>query len=177
MKIFILVLLLSMGLNILWAQISNPVNVSIELGGMGQMISISNSAVDLAFNTASDYENGVHSGTATHDHLTVGSSSGFQVVVSATGDLSNGSYTIPLNSITVTPSDGSQISGIIAEYIPTIGGLSTTDKTIIKSVHGAPTAKFNIDYFARDEVSYLSAVNNPGQSPYSTTVTYGILPY
>ena len=71
MKVFFLVLLQLAALNFLTAQISNPVDVTIELGGAGQMITVNSTSVNLEFQTAADYTDGVHSGAATNDHLPV----------------------------------------------------------------------------------------------------------
>ena len=177
MKVFFLVLLQLAALNFLTAQISNPVDVTIELGGAGQMITVNSTSVNLEFQTAADYTDGVHSGAATNDHLTVGSTSGFQVVVKGAGDLSDGMHSIPLNSIVITPSNGSEVTGITPAYLPTTNGLTTVDQAIITSSSGVPSAKFDVDYFAHNNDAYLNAVGSYGAATYSTTVTYAILPF
>jgi len=177
MKMFVLILSQILTFNILTAQISNPVNVTIELSGAGQTISVNNSTVDLVFNAATDYTDGVHSGDATKDHITIGSTSGFQVVVKGAGDLSSGSNTLPLSSIVITPSNGSVVSGIAPVYTATAEGLTTADQTIITSTDGTAAAKFNVDYFAKDNEAYMSAVASHGTATYSTTITYAIMAY
>lgn len=176
-KLFILLFLQNVCMGLLMAQISNPVNITIELSGAGQFISVDNSTVNLVFSTVDDYTHGVHSGDATKDHLTIGSTSGFQVVVKGTGDLSNGDHIIALNCIHIIPTDGSDILGLTPNYFSTSNGLSTTDQTIITSTSGAASAKFDIDYFAKDNSSLLELASEYGSSIYSTTIIYSILPY
>ena len=176
-KLFILLILQNVCMGLLMAQISNPVNITVELSGAGQSISVNNSTVDLVFSTVADYTNGVHSGDATKDHLIVGSTSGFQVVVRGTGDLSNGNHVIALNSIHIIPTDGSDILGLSPNYSPTSNGLSTTDQTIITSTSGVVSAKFDIDYFAKDNSSFLELANENGSATYSTSIIYSILPF
>lgn len=154
------------------AQTSNPVNVTIQLAGTGPSITVNNSLVDLNFSTTDNYVNGVHSGSVTNDHITVSSNTGFQVNVKGSGDLVNGSNSIPLGTITITPSDGSQTISPAPAYTATSGGLSTSSQTIITSASGTTSAKFNIDYYARGGSDY---VGKPAGT-YSATITYSIVP-
>lgn len=171
LRIILLGLLLISG-RYVSGQISSPVNVTIELAGAGPSITVNNPTVTLDFSTAGNYISGVHSGSATNDHITVSSTSGFQVNVKGSGDLVNGSSSIPLSSIIVTPSNGSQTIMPAPAYTATTGGLSTSDQTIISSTASTTSAKFDIDYYAQGGSNYIGKT----AGTYSATITYSIVP-
>lgn len=146
--------------------------LTVILPGAGPSITVNNPTVNLNFSTAADYTGGVHSGAATNDHITVSSNTGFSVNVKGSGNLVNGSNSIPLGTIVVTPSNGSQTISPSPTYTATSGGLSTSNQTIITSATSTTSAKFNIDYYASGGSDYVGVP----AGTYSATVTYSIVP-
>ena len=151
------------------AQTSAQVNLSVVLSNV-QSITASTNAVSLNFATASDYQNGVSQTIA--DHLSVFSNGVFTVSVSASGDLTGTttpSNTIPVSTISLTPSTGSSINPTASPtYTPV--NLSTSSQTLIHNTSGVLIGKFNIKYSANDSNGdYLK----PGDT-YTTTITYTI---
>lgn len=151
------------------AQTSAQVNLSVVLTNV-QSISASTNAVSLNFATASDYQNGVSQ--TINDHLNVFSNGVFTVSVSASGDLTGTttpSNTIPVSTISLTPSTGTSINPTASPTYSTVS-LSTTSQTLIHNTRGVLVGKFNIKYSANDtNGDYLK----PGDT-YTTTITYTI---
>lgn len=129
--------------------------------------------VNLEYVTKDDYANGVASVNA--DHLTVYSTGGFQVKVKAAdATMTNGTKSILVNTIKLTPSAGSAKQDA-ATYVPAFN-LSNVDTTLMSSTTGGVNKKINIEYKGAGADAYI---NNyiAGQNPtvYTTTLTYTII--
>jgi len=153
------------GIHWAYAQTSDQVTLNIELVAI-QSISVTQETVTLTFDDATDYQDGVSENQP--GHLTVSSTCGFQVKVSASGDLSYGSESIPLNTITVEPS-GTAGEG---ETFTTDQTLTTTPTQIISSTSGTTSKNYDVNYESIGGDDYLNIP--PGT--YTTTVTYTIAP-
>ena len=159
------------GIQVTTAQQSDHVTLNVTLAQV-QSISVNSGqkTVTLAFETASDYQNGVSSPQT--DHLNVSSTTSFQVNVKAEGDLSNGTENIPVNTITITPT----VTSGYADAEPggeTLTGtsLSTSDQGIITSAtNGTVETHYDVEYKASGGDDYI---NKPAGT-YATTVTYTI---
>lgn len=138
--------------------------------------------VDLVYNTADDYKNGVS--VTKNNHLSVYSTGGFQIKVKSAGsELTRSSQggnaqgsdpgNIQANSIKIAAKAGSDaIQG--AAY--TDQSLSATEATIITSTTGGVNKNFDITYQGAGADAYLNNYR-AGQNPtvYTTTVTYTII--
>lgn len=151
------------------AQTSAQVNLSVVLSNV-QSLTASVNAVSLNFASASDYQNGVSQTII--DHLSVFSNGLFTVSVSASGDLkgtTTPTNTIPVSTISLTPSTGSSINPTSSPVYSTVS-LSTSSQTLIHNTKGVLIGKFTIKYSANDSNgNYLL----PGDT-YTTTITYTI---
>ncbi len=149
-------------------QLNDDVTLNVTLVAV-QNISVNSgqTTVTITFNESSDYLNGVSSPQLAH--LEVSSTDDFVVKVSTASDLSDGSNTIPVNTITVTPV---YASGTDPGATATAVALSTTATTILSSTNGTTKALYDVTYDASGGSDY---VNKPAGT-YSTMVTYTISP-
>lgn len=137
----------------------------------------SQKVTDLLYATPEDYENGVS--VTQDDHLTIFSSGGFQVSVTADDadfTRSGGSETIPLSEVIIRAADGSY-SGPRARYTET--ALSTTPVPIIEAEDGGRDLKYNITYdnrIAGSSQKYIDKyVKSDGvETVFSANITYTI---
>lgn len=140
-------------------------------------VQTSQKITDLLYATVEDYEKGV---SVTHDdHLTVFSSGGFQVSVTA-GDTdfrrSGSNETIPLNEVIIRAAEGSY-SGVRTRYKEV--ALSADLAPIIESEDGGRDLKYNITYdnkIAGSAQHYIGKyVKSYGtETVYSANITYTI---
>jgi hypothetical protein len=159
---------------IVHSQITASAPISVILG-TGETLTLNTSNINLDFNSMSAYLNGVHSGNdVTRNHVSVFCNVPFTISVKASGDLTNGSLTIPVNTITLTSSNGTQTMGFEPTYFPIT--LSTSYQTIITSTVATGSANFNIDYFAAGGSSYMNKTSTGNNETYSTTLTYTLTP-
>jgi len=154
-------------------QTSDNVTLNVTLEQV-QSISVNTNqkTVNLVFQSASDYQDGVSSTQV--DHLNVSSTTSFQVKVTALGDLSNSTSgdAIPVSTITVTPTVSSGYSGPAEETL-TGTSLSTSDQGIINSgTNGTVETHYDVEYKASGGENYI----NKSVGTYTTTVTYTISP-
>jgi len=137
--------------------------------------------VSLIFNNASDYTNGVSSNQASHLEIT--STGGFVVKVKSSGpSLINGSNSIPVNTISLTPTvTASQNSNLVGATASTGGvvirtvsttTLSATDAQFINSPTGGTKIFYDVKYTSSGGPNYI---NKPAGT-YTTTITYSIEP-
>lgn len=151
-------------------QPSDDVTLQVTLVAV-QNISVNagQTTVTLTFEEAGDYLNGVTSSQP--NHLEVSSTGLFQVAVKASDiNLVNGSNTIPVNTITVTPGYGT--GGTDPGAIPAAVSLTGNDQIILDSNDGTAQAFYNVTYDASGGADYI---NKPA-GIYTTTVTYTISP-
>jgi hypothetical protein len=126
-------------------------------------------SVQLSFNNATDYQNGVNSSQVAH--LEVTSTGGYQVTVKASGpSLQNGTNVIPVNTITLTPtlSAGYTDAGLAFQTIT----LSATQQEMITTPNGSPKMVFDVKYTASGGQPYI---DKPAGT-YVTTITFSIEP-
>ncbi len=162
-----------------FAQNSESVTLNVKLNPIQTLVVNTNQKiVNLEYSSKSDYANGVTN--TNENHLTVYSTGGFQVKVKTSGatlgNIVEGTTTggtINANSITVTPSPG---SNAIAGTAYAAKSLSGEDQTIVSSKVGGVDAKISVAYKGAGAETYL---NNyvAGQNPtvYTTQVTYTII--
>lgn len=178
--IAILILLMSMMLSVDASAQSHPDAVTVNIRFLPvQTIAVqpSQKTTDLVYATPEDYANGV---SVTHDdHLTVFSSGGFQVSVTAGDDhftRVEGSEVISLADVIIRPGDGSN-SGLHTLY--TEAALSVTPAPIIESEDGGRDLKYNVTYDNRIAGSANKYINkyvkaDGVETVYHANVTYTI---
>jgi hypothetical protein len=164
-----------------WAQIGSAqsqVNIIIS---QVHTIQVSQPSVSIDMSDISHYISGSSSGQQT-DHVKVVSSSAYQVTVkSATQyfSLNGGATTLPVNTIAVNTTTGSDLTGTNAQ--PPAGlvvtpqvQLSTTAATIVNSPEGEWGRGYNVNYSIPQAMTpnYMNRDNGT----YTTTVTYTLVP-
>src|SRR5690606_12602012 len=96
--------------------------------------------------------------------------------VIASSDLTSGSETIPVNTITVTPTLGSYLgAGSEGSVSPTLTAQSlstSTENTIISCNTGESLRGYNIEYSIPSDSA--SEYLNHSAGTYTTTVTYSL---
>lgn len=153
-------------------QTSGNVTLNVNLHSIQSLtINPSQEIVDLDYYTKADYLNGVSS--LQQDHLEVYSTGGFKIQVTSS-DLVNPNETIPVSTITLVASDGSDAL-IGVDYSPTI--LSSSPTTIVSSNLGGADKTFNVEYQGGGSNQYLNKYHS-GEEPttYTTIITYTISP-
>lgn len=137
------------------------------------LVNPSQADVNLEYITKEDYINGVMSEQP--DHLTIYSTSGFQVKVNSNENLVGTTKTISANTIAISPSAGSKpINNNNVVY--TEKQLSTAEQPIIISTKGGVDRSFNINYKGAGSnmyIDYYDASDTP--SVYSCNVIYTIV--
>jgi len=148
-------------------QLSDDVTLNVTLVAVQNIsVNATQTTVTLTFEEAGDYLNGVSSSQP--NHLEVASTDDFVVKVStSTDNLVNGTNTIPVSTITVTPA---YASGTDPEATESAQTLSIGAKTILTSTTGTTQAFYNVTYDASGGTDYI---NKPAGT-YTTTVTYTI---
>lgn len=140
--------------------------------------------VSLIFANAADYNNGVSSNQV--GHLEVTSTGGYAIKVKSSGPtLVNGANAIPVNTITLTPTTGTQAApsgNVVGISIPGANNvqkasllsaiLNPTAVDFISSPTGATKLYYDVKYQASGGTSYI----NKAAGTYSTTITYSIEP-
>ncbi|MES2826519.1 MAG: hypothetical protein V4687_00115 [Bacteroidota bacterium] len=124
--------------------------------------------VTLPFTSAADYNAGVT--LAQPDHITATSTGQFFIRVKADGPLTRvGGGTIPLNTISLTPTAGTVAIPTAPTFTP-ITQLSTTDQELVRSTGGCVGSKINVSYRASGGAPYLDKV----AGTYTALITYTI---
>jgi hypothetical protein len=140
--------------------------------------------VSLVFANSADYNNGVSSDQVAH--LEVTSTGGYAIKVKSSGPtLVNGANSIPVNTITLTPTVGTQkasvgagVTAIIPQSSNTQMGsllaaiLNPTAVNFITSPTGVTKQFYDVKYNASGGTSYI----NKAAGTYTTTITYSIEP-
>ncbi|MHB1922364.1 MAG: hypothetical protein ACYCOO_09020 [Chitinophagaceae bacterium] len=168
-KGFLLFILLGFVCQNVSAQSTATSTLNVVLTAVQSVTVANNSTINLAYNTASAYQNGVSSGALT-GHVAVFSTNLFTVTVSASGPLTNGSYTIPINTITLVATAGTDNPTTVSTVTNVV--LSTTPQTLIHNTTGELTAPFAINYESSGGLSYI----NVPSGTYTATITYTISP-
>lgn len=125
--------------------------------------------ITLHYATKADYNTGVTS--LQSDHLTIYSTSGFQVKVNTNERTANG---IPLSTISIIPSSGSNpIEQSHVEYQEK--SLSNEEQPIITSTTGGVNKNFNISYKGSGANMYIDYSSSATTETYSYDVVYTIV--
>lgn len=133
-------------------------------------INDSQKEVGISLTTVSDYTNG--KATKEQEHIEVMSNTKYQVTVSASGDLKDkNNVSIPINTVTLTPSFGAIGTTANNGVTLTPVSLSLSDNTFVSSTQGDTKRSFDVEYRVSGGEAYI---NKPVGS-YSTLVTYTIL--
>lgn len=129
--------------------------------------------INLEYSTREDYMGGVVSEQP--DHLTIYSTSGFQVKVNSNENLLNDTKSIPSNTVSIAASSGSKpIHQSSVTYIEK--QLSTSEQPIIISSKGGIDRSFNINYKGAGADMYIDYYNAPDlTTTYSCNVIYTIV--
>lgn len=153
------------------AQTGNTATLTITLQAV-QTIAVNdvNKAVAITYGSAANYNTGVNSGVLA-DHLQMFSNDKFAVYAAASGALTNGSSTIPINTVTLVASAGTtNTQSATITYSPVV--LSTTATKLISSGSGT-SATFSVNYETSGGASYFNGLTT---GTYTATITYTILP-
>jgi hypothetical protein len=152
------------------AQASANANLNVVLSDIRSIkVNPAQSTVSLNFATSTDYLNGVFANEVAHLEIT--STGGFQIKVkAATASLVNGTSTIPVSTILLTPtlSAGSTDEGVSFTPVP----LSATQQTLINTPNGSSMIFFDMKYQASGGQDYINKL----AGTYVTTVTFSIEP-
>jgi len=133
------------------------------------MVNASQKEVNLEYNTREDYRNGVVS--EQQDHLTIYSTGGFQVKVSAvTAAIDNG----VLDNIIIMPSSGSKPLNQ-SHVVYTDKNISELEQPIISATKGAVDKNVNISYKGAGNDALMGFAKNNTSTNQSYTVVYTIV--
>lgn len=164
------------------AQTTTNTTLNVVLNDVRSIkVNPSQTNVSLIFNNADDYTNGVFSNQASHLEIT--STGGYIVKVKSSGpNLTNGVNTIPVNTISLTPTVSSSQSantigatgstGAVVVKIVSTTTLSSTDAQFINSPTGSTKIFYDVKYASTGGPNYI---NKPAGT-YTTTITYSIEP-
>ncbi|TDS65302.1 hypothetical protein [Myroides indicus] len=152
---------------ILKASAQNSVTLNINLHPIQTLvINPSQDEVTLNYTTKEHYKSGVTSEQA--DHLTIYSTSGFQIRVISNEPLGK---KLPSNSIAIIPSSGSKpITQSSIVYLKK--NLSDQEEPIITSTTGGIDRNFNISYKGAGANMYIDYSD---ASDTATTYTYNVM--
>ena len=159
------VVVTAFGINEASAQATGNTTLTVQLDQV-RSITVADATVNITFNSAADYING--KSTTKNNHLVVTSTADYEVKVKSGGDLINGSNSIPIGTISLTPTAGS--TGTAPDNLLPITNLSNTDQTIASSATGTVQTSINVQYAASGGTNY---VNVPSGN-YTATITYSI---
>lgn len=133
------------------------------------LINTSQKQVDLEYNTREDYRKGVVS--EQQDHLTIYSTGGFQVKVSAvTSTVGKG----VLDNVSIMPSSGSKPLSR-SHVIYTGKNISETEQRIISATKGAIDKNVNISYKGAGNDALVGFTKDTSPVNQSYTVVYTIV--
>ncbi|MUV03635.1 hypothetical protein GN157_07920 [Flavobacterium rakeshii] len=168
------VAIIALSANSLFAQDTAETTLNVNLASSFE-ITVANASVDIDMNTPEHFQSGNTSGQKA-DHVQISATGEYEVKVIAFSDLTSGSETIPVNTITVTPTLGSYLgAGSEGSVSPTLTAQSlsnSTENTIISCETGESLRGYNIEYSIPSESA--SEYLNHSAGTYTTTVTYSL---
>lgn len=126
--------------------------------------------VNLTLSTVADYQDGVNVDQA--DHLTVVSTSGFNITAQASGDLTKTSElnTIPVSTVSLTATAGSTSpDGTMGSPVFLS---ATAPVTLVTGASSNLDAKYDMNFTVSGGTEYL----NQPTGTYTTTITYTLVP-
>lgn len=153
-----------------YAQASDNATLNVVLADVRSIkLNPAQTTVQLNFNNANDYQNGVVLNQ--NAHLEVTSTGGFQVKVKSSGaSLQNGINTIPVSTITMIPSLSSGYVDMGASFQTVT--LSPTQQQMITTPNGSSKIVFDVRYQASGGQPFI---DKPAGT-YVTTITFSIEP-
>jgi hypothetical protein len=156
--------------NGLFAQASDNATLNVVLADVRSIkLNPAQTTVQLNFNNANDYQNGV--ALNQQAHLEVTATGGFQVKVKSSGtNLQNGINTIPVSTISLVPSLSSGYSDMGVSFQTVT--LSPTQQQMITTPNGSSKIVFDVRYNASGGQPYI----DKRAGTYVTTITFCIEP-
>ncbi|NCD72145.1 hypothetical protein [Mucilaginibacter agri] len=155
------------------AQVTGTTNVHVKLVDV-LALSVNNSDVNINFNNAADYQNGVSVPMA--GHLTVTSNQPYTLNIKAAGNLAGtGANTDVLDPSILTialPTTGNNTA--LGATPTTVGGLATTNAALITNASPGLLKLVDVNYSVPSSISTTSAILGKKADTYTTTVTYTI---
>lgn len=151
-------------------QAQNSVTLNVKLYPIQTLlVNSSQNNVDLEYVNREDYKNGVTS--EQQDHLTIYSTGGFQVKVSAVAITAD---TAAAEKISVIPSSGSKPLNS-AHVIYTGKNLTAVEQPIISATKGAIDKNVNISYKGAGADAFVGYTQNNKTANIGYTVVYTIV--
>ena len=174
-------LLLSMLAGVLTAQaqVSDNATVNVRLYPIQTIVvNPDNKVVNLDYQTTTDYQDGVN--VDKKDHLKIYSTGGFEVSVSAAGELTSSDATknISAADIKITASAGTvnPLTSTTSNTYKSIN-LSNTNQLLVDNATGGVNKTVSVNYAAAGADAYVDKfINGENPTVYTTTVTYTISP-
>jgi len=155
------------------AQVTGTTSVHVKLVDV-LALTVNNSDVNLDFNVATDYQNGVTA--AKSGHLSVTSNKPYTLNVKAAGNLagtnSNTDFLAPSILTVALPATGNNVA--LGGTATTIAGLATSDAALITNATPALLKLIDVTYSVPQAISITSAILGKKADTYTTTVTYTI---
>ena len=161
------------------AQVSDNATVNVKLYPIQTIVvNPNNKVVNLDYQTTTDYQDGVNVDNI--DHLKIYSTGGFEVKVSAAGDLTNSDATknISAADIKITASAGTvnPLTSTTSNTYKSIN-LSNTNQLLVDNATGGVNKTVSVNYAAAGADAYVDKfINGENPTVYTTTVTYTISP-
>ena len=161
------------------AQVSDNATVNVKLYPIQTIVvNPDNKVVNLDYQTTTDYQDGVNVDNI--DHLKIYSTGGFEVKVSAAGDLTSSDATknISAADIKITASAGTAnpLTSTTSNTYKSIN-LSNTNQLLVDNATGGVNKTVSVNYAAAGADAYVDKfINGENPTVYTTTVTYTISP-
>lgn len=161
------------------AQVSDNATVNVKLYPIQTIVvNPDNKVVNLDYQTTTDYQDGVN--VDKKDHLKIYSTGGFEVYVSAAGDLTSSDATknISAADIKITASAGTvnPLTSTTSNTYKSIN-LSNTNQLLVDNATGGVNKTVSVNYAAAGADAYVDKfINGENPTVYTTTVTYTISP-
>lgn len=177
-KTFFLLIMLA-GVLTAQAQVSDNATVNVKLYPIQTIVvNPDNKVVNLDYQTTTDYQDGVN--VDKKDHLKIYSTGGFEVNVSAAGDLTSIDATknISAADIKITASAGTvnPLTSTTSNTYKSIN-LSNTNQLLVDNATGGVNKTVSVNYAAAGADAYVDKfINGENPTVYTTTVTYTISP-
>ena len=161
------------------AQVSDNATVNVKLYPIQTIVVNPDSkVVNLDYRTTTDYQDGVN--VDKKDHLKIYSTGGFEVYVSAAGDLTSSDATknISAADIKITASAGTvnPLTSTTSNTYKSIN-LSNTNQLLVDNATGGFGVNVSVNYAAAGADAYVDKfINGENPTVYTITVTYTISP-
>ena len=161
------------------AQVSDNATVNVKLYPIQTIaINLDSKVVNLDYKTTIDYQDGVN--VDKKDHLKIFSTGGFEINVSAAGDLTSSYATknISAADIKITASAGivNPLTSTTSNTYKSIN-LSNTNQLLVDNATGGVNKTVSVNYAAAGADAYVDKfINGENPTVYTTTVIYTIKP-